>query len=396
MVVQQGQRLRLKLVGYTPLGDALAFLGEKPVHVLGGIAGEEVEVEVVRERRDYVAARVVEVLEPSLYRVRPPCPYFGECTGCQWQHMAYEHQLELKREVVAQALRTAGLSDAPVASTSPAAQQYGYRNHARFTVRWGGHLGFVHRESRRFVSIDECLLMDAAINQAVRQLQGRCAETRQVSVRYGVRTGSLLIQPSLRNPEVPLPSGQKQSWEQLGGVSFRVSASSFFQVNTVQAERLVDLVREALGLSGREEVVDAYAGVGTFAALLAPLASRVLAIEEAAAAVKDARENLAPFRNVEIIESKTEAALAALSPPVDAVVLDPPRAGCSPEALSALLRLSPTRVVYVSCDPETLARDLGVLVEGGYRLEKVQPMDMFPQTHHVECVTSLRHERPKG
>lgn len=390
ITVERGQRLPLVLEAMGRLGDTLAQHQGKPVFVIGGIPGEEVVAEVIRERRQYIAAQVVEVVTSSPHRVAAPCRYVGECTGCQWQHVSYDHQLTLKREAVVDALdRIGGLTHVEVLSTLPAEHPYGYRNHARFTIGPQGRLGFVHRERRRFVDIDECLLMHPWINQALGQLQGRCDETTQLSIRYGPDTGSWLIQPTLKRGDIPLKTGQKHYQDSLGGVSFRVAASSFFQVNNRQAERLAELMRVALQLSGREVVVDAYAGVGTFAALLAPHAARVIAIEESLSAIKDGWENLAGFRNVEMRHGKTEEVLEDLDVEVDSVVVDPPRVGCDPGALESLMRLAPSRLVYVSCDPSTLSRDLKVLSDGPYTIESVQPVDMFPQTHHVECIAVL-------
>ena len=387
--VQPGERVQLVLEGMGRLGEAMAKLGEKPVFVFGGIPGEEVVAEVIRERRHYIAAEVVEVVTGSPHRVEAPCQFFGRCTGCQWQHIDYDHQLELKRTTVEDALqRVGGFTDITVSPTL-ASDQHGYRNHARFTVGPRGRLGFVHRERRGFVDIERCMLMDEWINNTLSQLQGHCGETTQLSVRYGTNNGSWLIQPTLKTPDLTLESGQKHYQEVLEGVPFRVAASSFFQVNAQQAERMVRLVRQSLRLSGHETVVDAYAGVGTFAALLAPYSAKVIAIEESASAVKDAHENLAHYPNVMIQIGKTEAVLAELDEDVDAMVLDPPRVGCQKEALESLIRLAPTRIAYVSCDPATLARDLKVLATGPYQIEAIQPIDMFPQTHHVECVATL-------
>ena len=385
-----GQRLRVTVEEMGPLGEAVAHHDGKRVIVFGAIPGEEVVAEVIRERRRYVAARVVEVVRPSPQRVEAPCPYFGPCSGCQWQHIQYQHQLDMKRDIVVDALdRVGGLSGVPVMPTIAAREPYGYRNHARFTVGPQGTLGFVNRETRQFVPIDACLLMHPRINEALGTLQGRCEETTQLSVRYGVNTGGLLIQPVLRNPDIPLESGQKHLCEKVGSRSFRVAASSFFQVNTRQAQQVAELVVERLQLTGKELVVDAYAGVGTFAAFLAPRARKVVAIEESASAVQDAQVNLEGIPNAELWQEKAEEALARLDKAPDAVILDPPRTGCHRRALEALNRLAPQRIVYVSCDPETQARDLRLLCDGPFQLQEVQPVDMFPQTHLVESVATL-------
>ena len=388
--VEIGALLRVRLQGWGRLGEALAQHEDVPLFVFGGIDGEDVEVEVVRRHRRYLAARVVRVLEPSPHRIEPPCPHFGACTGCQWQHITEEHQRELKRLAVGDALeRIGGLDVAPVADIIPAPTPFGYRNHARFTVGPQGALGYVNRESRRFVSIDRCMLMDEAINTTLDQLQGNCADTTQLSVRYGTGTGDVLVQPTLRNPDVPIATGQKHFRERMGGHVFRVGSPSFFQVNTPQAERMVDLIREELELGGDEFVADVYAGVGTFAVLLAPHCGHVIAIEESSAAMDDAEVNCEGIPNLELLRARAEDALAEMERCPDAIVLDPPRAGCAPSMLESLVRLRPKKIVYVSCDPSTLARDLKVLCAGGFQLRKVRPIDMFPQTHHVECVATL-------
>ncbi len=391
VAVERGQRLRLTLTSMGRLGEAMAEAEGKPVFVFGGIPGEEVVAEVIGERRHYVATEVVEVVASSAHRVKPPCPYFGACTGCQWQHIAYPHQLELKRQAVADALeRVGGLTGVEVRPTLPSPREFGYRNHARFTVgRREGVLGFVHREKRRFVEIQECLIMHPWINGAMQQIKGHCSETTQLAIRYGTNSGSYLIQPTLKDSGLSLATGQKRYTEAMKGVSFQVASPSFFQVNTLQAERMADLVRDALALSGKETVVDAYAGVGTFAALLAPYAKRVMAIEESSSAIEDAQMNLSPFGNVTIVKGKTEELLGQLGTQVDAVVLDPPRVGCQRDALDALAQLAPGRVAYVSCDPESLARDLKLLCRGPFQVSWVQPLDMFPQTYHVESVALL-------
>ena len=384
--------LTLELTALGRQGEALAETGDgKPVFVFGGVPGETVTAEIVAERRGYAAARVVETLTASPHRVEPECRYFGACTGCQWQHIAYERQLEMKRELLADAFRRVGGLDVEPLPTLPSPDRLGYRNHARFTVsKEGGRLGYVHKERRRHVEVDECLLMAPWINEALAALQGRAAETTQLSLRYGVNTGDYLLQPTLQNPEIPLASGQKHYEEELLGRRFRVSSPSFFQVNTRQAERMAELAMEQLGLDGSQTVVDAYAGVAVFAVLMAGRAKRVIAVEESAAALADARVNVEGVPNVELRQARTEDALLELaSAGADAVLLDPPRAGCMPGALDALLDAPPPRVVYVSCDPETLARDLAVLTAGPFRIEQAQPVDMFPQTHHVEAVVTL-------
>ncbi len=385
-------QMMLDLETMLPSGDALSRFGGVQVSTFGGIPGEQVYASVVRDRGTLRYASVDEVLEPSPYRKKPECPYFGACTGCQWQHIKYEHQLDLKRAIVREALDTAGIPSCVVTETLAAVDEYGYRNHARFTVGPAGRLGFVHKLTRRFVQVERCLLMHPWINQVLARLQGHCAETTQIAMRYGMNTGKWLLQPLLKNVDAGIATGQPNYCEALSGNTFRISASSFFQVNTQQAEQLIDLMRERLGMDGRGLLVDAYSGVGTFARVFSPMATRVLAVEESPNAVRDALANLRDVPNVELVRNRTELVLDSLVDRARAVILDPPRTGCHPATLQAILRRPPDRVLYVSCEPETLARDLKVLLRGPFRLEEVVPVDFFPHTRHVECLATLTRE----
>lgn len=388
--IVKGQQLVLSLVSWGRLGETMGHCQGRDIFVFGGIPGERVVAEVLRVHRRYAAARVISVLEAAPSRVQPPCPYYGACTGCQWQHVDYEHQLAVKRDIVSDALeRVGGFADTPVLPVLPSPDQYGYRNHARFTIGPEGALGFVHRQTRQFVRIDRCMLMHDGINRSLAGLQAKCAETSQLSIRAGKKTGDTLVQPALTNPAVAMATGQKSYLDSIDGRPFQVSSPSFFQVNIEQTAQLAQLVRRALDLKDTDVLLDAYTGVGTFAVLFAPHVKKVIAVEESTSAVSDARENTAGLDNVELILGKTEDVLRQLSEKPDAVILDPPRAGCHPQTLGSLIELAPPKIAYVSCDAETLARDLKILCQTRYTLDQVVPLDMFPQTHHIECVASL-------
>ena len=389
----------LELGALGELGDTMAEFEGNAINVAGGIPGERAVVRIYRYRRrrkDVVSGIVDRVLESSPDRVAPRCGYCGPCSGCQWQHVAYPTQLRLKRETVESHLNEYdALSGVEVSPTLPAPSEFYYRNHARFTVRREGQLGFSNRITRRFVRVEHCMLMDPVINDALTEFQDRSAETTNMSLRVGANTGDLLVQPTFQNADIGIPSGQTHYTERMMGRNLRVASPSFFQVNTAQAENLVGLAREGLRLKRSDVLVDAYAGVGVFAILLSPYVGRAIAIEESASAVQDGKANAEGLDNVEFVQLKTEDALGnlmeicELAKTPEAVILDPPRTGCHPQAIESLLTLKPDKVAYISCDPPSLARDLDILVNGGYEIRGIQPVDMFPQTYHVESVTTL-------
>ena len=208
-------------------------------------------------------------------------------------------------------------------------------------------------------------------------------------MRVGINTGHYLIQPKLSNPNLNFDTGQKWYTENMLDRDFRVASPSFFQVNTKQAEFMINLVGDRLNLNGREILVDAYAGVGVFASLLSNRVRKVIAIEESQAAVKDALFGLHDLKNIYYLEGKTEEVLKELEDQVDVIILDPPRTGCHPDAIDSVIASKANKIAYVSCDPPSLARDLSMLVDGGYSVENVSPIDMFPQTYHTECVATL-------
>jgi len=231
--------------------------------------------------------------------------------------------------------------------------------------------------------------MDPKINEILSCLQDKASETTNLSIRVGTNTDDYLIQPKLSNQNIDFESGQKWYTENMLDREFRVASPSFFQVNTKQAEFMINLVGDKLNLDGSEILVDAYAGVGVFASLLSNQVRKVIAIEESQAAVKDALFGLNDLKNIFYVEGKTEEVLKELEDQIDVIILDPPRTGCHPNAVNSVIELKANKIAYVSCDPPSLARDLNMLVEGGYTIESVSPIDMFPQTYHTECVATL-------
>ncbi len=391
-----GETLTLDAGEFDERGLATADHLGAPVTIAGAIPGESVTASIVKVYRDRIATLVESVDTSSEHRVTPKCRYFGACSGCQWQHISYDQQLEIKRSLVESALAPyETLNGIQVDETKPSPIQFRYRNHARFTVgrrEENGFAGYMNADSRRFVRIDECMIMDDRINETLSQLQGRLQHMTQFSIRVGANTGDTIVQPVLPGEIQDVPSGRQKYVEEVNEAKFQVAASSFFQVNTAQLSAIVEEIVGMLELDGNDTLVDLYCGVGTFARLLSPYVNRVIGIEESASAVEDARFNCSDVANVEFIEAKAEQAAADLSASglkIDLAIIDPPRKGCHPEALDALKTLSPRRIMMVSCNPITMARDLDALCQSGFKLVSVRPVDMFPQTKHVESLAQL-------
>jgi 23S rRNA (uracil1939-C5)-methyltransferase len=327
--------------------------------------------------------------------------------------MAYETQLQYKRSIVrAQLQRIAGLRDATVLPTLGMSDPWHYRNHVQFSVSRAGKLGFMAAGSRKVVPIERCLLMPPLLEEVFDSLDIELSGLQRLSLRAGINTGEQMIIFEMESDQPPelevgLPIscalllsdgtavtlvGSPYIHELVAGRTYRISAASFFQVNTPQTEKLVSLVSTYLSPGPDSIVLDAYCGVGTFALDLAAKAKQVIGIENNNAAIVDARANAAEMDNVVFVHGPVEEIIPTLDVTGPLVVIDPPRTGLDKTALSALVNLAPERIVYVSCDPATLARDVKRLLASGYSLREVQPLDMFPQTYHIECVALLEHE----
>lgn len=424
---QQERNISYHTVTLGPLtreGDAQAEITERdaegelhtlPLRVPAGLPGEEVTIAVEapptprsgRHRRRWKPrprrAWITEIHQPSPLRVEAPCPVFGTCGGCQLQHMRYEAQLLWKRAVVQQLLHDiGGFSNPPLLDTVPCNIPWHYRNHMRFSVNRGGQPGLTARGSHRVLPLTHCPIAQEKINLALNVLSQHTNAQPQVLIRCSAVSNQMMVQPT-PSPEVAERLGDagldlhsETMEEVLSGATFRIRPSSFFQTNTAQAAKMAQMVLRGLLQNEQQEeaaatIVDAYCGVGTFARLLAGYVSKVIAIEESASAIKDAQWNLRAMDNVEILKGKVEDMLPHLAARVDGLVIDPPRAGCQQVVLDALVQNPVTRIVYVSCDPSTLARDLNILchIHPIYRLRSVQPLDMFPQTAHIESVAVL-------
>jgi 23S rRNA (uracil1939-C5)-methyltransferase len=319
--------------------------------------------------------------------------------------------LELKERIVQDQLKRIGrFENVPVKPVIESSEPWRYRNHVQFALDEHGRLGFMAAESQRVVPIEECHVMHPLLDEVFGALDLELPELKRLSLRCGVNTGQRMAvfetykdEPFELEVDLPVSCvfllsdgrtatliGQEYISEVLAGQEYRISASSFFQVNIPQAEELVRLVKDYLAPTGSEVLLDAYCGVGVFGLSLASEVGQVIGVEESASAVADACFNTGLADNVEFIKGRAEEVLPSLGDPIDLAVLDPPRQGCASEALTALAGLTPAKIVYVSCDPATLARDTRRLVQAGYQLVEVQPVDMFPQTYHIENVALLR------
>ncbi len=384
-------------------GEAVGRLEDgRAVFVAGAIPGERVLVRLTDLRKRWARAELVEILDPSEDRVTPPCRYAASCGGCQWQHIALSRQRALKREIVQGQLRhLGGVQEDKVEETRfrGADDGFGYRNHATFAVDDEGRTAYHQSRGRQLVAIDSCPLLHPILREAHEALPRLPGLTR-IELRAGIHTGQRLVMASGEVDEGPVEEaaargvplrgpGEGEITEMVGAEKFRISSKSFFQVNTEGAELLTELVMEMLEPAEGDQVLDAFAGVGLFTVPLARRVAQVWAVERSKAALRDLRWH-AKGLPVHVVGTELERAFVQLPSRMDLVVADPPREGLGEDAVRALSRLRPRRLVLVACDPASLARDLRRFLAEGARLERVVPVDLFPHTYHVETVALLQ------
>jgi len=402
--------ITLKLTHMAHGGPAMGRYQGKVFFVPYAVPGETVSVEVETSKKGWARARLREVIEPSPDRTAPACPHFGPdaCGGCQWQHIHYPAQLQYKAHVVRDQLaRLGGLSDVPVRPARAVGEPWGYRNHVQLHGSPHG-LGYVSADGERVEPIQTCPIMHPLIAELFDELDIEIENLERVSLRAGDNTGHQLVvfetaddEPFELMVDRPVSCvlvlgdgtsvtlvGNDYLFERVAGHQYRVSAGSFFQVNTHGAETLVETVADYLSLRPHQTLLDLYSGVGLFSIALAPHVAQVISVEADPTAAADARFNVgtADLDNVQVINHHVAHVLTTLDESIHSVILDPPRSGCGPDVIQQLVSLRPERLVYVACDPATLARDARILDEGGYGLIEIQPLDLFPQTFHVESV----------
>lgn len=462
MAVKKGQPIELVVSDMAYGGNGVAKINGFTVFVEQAAPGDRVVARILKKKKSFATARILEILAPSPFRIEPPCPYSGVCGGCTWQFLDYHRQLLYKRQHVIDSLERIGqLRDVEVHPVVPSPLLFGYRNKMEFSCsdrRWllpgesdrqgldadfamGLHVPGVFS---KVLDIEACLLQSGLGNRLLQEVRVHIRHSglpvyglkshegfwRFLVLRHSVFDDRWMVNivTAAENPDVLRPlaerlmdkypkvvsvinavtsrraavatgeyetliSGSSVLKERIGPFEFEISAGSFFQTNTTGAEKLYETVKQYAGLSGSETVVDLYSGAGTIAIFLSRAAARVIGIEIVDSAVSDARRNclLNDVSNCRFICGDIRESLAQISECPDVLIIDPPRAGIHPDVVRQVLRMAPPRIVFVSCNPATLARDLQMMAEQ-YRICEVQPVDMFPQTYHIEAVARLDHK----
>ncbi|WP_064642906.1 23S rRNA (uracil(1939)-C(5))-methyltransferase RlmD [Paenibacillus sp. AD87] len=459
--VSKNEETVIDIIGMNHDGEGVGRANGYTLFVQGALPGETVRVRVMKTKKQYGYAKLLEIVKASPDRVSAPCPIYDQCGGCQIQHMSYAGQLAWKRQLVVDNLQRIGKLNVLVEDAEGAEQQgirvlptmgmdepWRYRNKAQVPIgaAEGGLVGgFYAKGSHRIIDMDTCLIQHEHNDEVVAKVKelgshlGISAyneETgrgllRHVVVKKAFRTGEMMLVLVTNGRDIPYKDewigsireaiphvasicqnvnkkqtnvifgdenrvlwGRDVIYDYIGDVQFAISARSFYQVNPVQTEVLYGKTVEYAGLTGKETVIDAYCGIGTISLFLAQHADQVYGVEIVPEAIEDARSNamLNEMKNVKFEVGASEDVIPRWKEQgieADVIVVDPPRKGCDPRLLETILEMKPERVVYVSCNPSTLARDLRVLEDGGYRTVEITPVDMFPHTVHVESVATL-------
>ncbi len=400
--LQPGQRVELDITTVAFGGDGIGRVDNFVVFVPFVVEGERVEVEIVEVKRRYATADLVRVITASPRRVEPQCPYYMKCAGCQYQHIEYAFQLELKRKQIADVFGRIGkIQSAPIEAVVGSPRDYHYRN--KIVVHGPGKPGFWSPRGRSILAIDQCPIAREEVNAKLAEISQQSLEDVHVTIRSNAmgevwsysETRRAHVDSLDEDPDAELPITHSTVAETILGKTLRVPLGSFFQVNREVIELALKHTRKIFEASGCKVLVDAYCGVGLFALMLADRAQHVYGIEEDPKAIKAANENakLLGLTSYDFYSGKTERllfyTLRQCQLDETCLILDPPRSGCAPVVLKTLREQKSKKIIYVSCAPAMLARDITELIKSGYKLERVTPFDMFPQTAHCEAVAEL-------
>jgi len=392
-------------------GEAMGRLPDgRAVFVPFGLPGEHVRVELTEDKKNFARGKLFGLLTTSPERIDPKCKHFGKCGGCHYQNLPYEKQLLAKTEILRDQLQRIGKIDNPrVMPMIPSPLEWNYRNHVQFHLTAEGKVGFINAKGNSTLPVEECHLPETGINAFWPELLFESnKDVERVSLRAG-QDEELMVVLESEDPETPeleieanvsvvhlfdehavVIAGQDNLIFNILGKDFRVSAASFFQVNTKMAEKMVEHAVAKLLVTASTTLLDVYCGVGLFSKFFAGKCQLVIGIETSESACEDFAFNLDEFDNVEIYEGTAEEVLPGLAGRLDSstyAIVDPPRAGIEKHALDAIISIKPQIIAYVSCDPSTLARDAARLINGGYHLVEVTPFDLFPQTYHIESIS---------
>lgn len=450
---QQGELVDVVITDLDDQGNGVGRVADRVVFVPETVPGDQVQVRLTHVKPQYGHGKLQTLWAASSDRVKPACILADKCGGCQWQHIAYDRQLLAKHNQVVQALRRiGGIANPPVEPILGAASPLGYRNKATYPLGQRSSLsqadaimaGYYQKGSHKLVNLNQCPAQDDRLNPLLAEVKQDIhhrgwtiydearhrGQLRHLSLRIGRRTSEMLLTLVSTDKRLPGLTDQAEQWlqrypnlvgvclnynpqrgnaifgavtdcvagrgylhEKFAGLTLQIQPTTFFQVYTEQAEVLLKMIVTHLALQGHESLVDAYCGIGTFTLPLARQVRRAIGLEAQPEAIAQARCNarLNGITNVTFQAGSVESLLPTIAEIPDIVLLDPPRKGCVPAVLDWLLTQRPDRIVYISCKPATLARDLQRLCAMHlYRLERVQPIDFFPQTTHVECAAFLR------
>lgn len=447
--IKKNDRQTVYIEDLTHDGNGVAKIDGYPLFIQGALPGETAEIHVLKTLKNYGFAKVVNIIEKSPDRVEAPCVYFSQCGGCQLQHLSYEGQLKWKQNMVANVMKRLGKIDAPVHPVKGMEEPWSYRNKSQipFAQNEAGQMvaGFYKTKTHSIVDMERCLIQtgeaDVVMADIKRELKilgvrpydekSHQGMLRHVVVRKGRATGEVMVVLVTKSKKFPqagaaiekiqalIPNvtsivqnvnGEKTNvifgnetftlWgkdtieDTIGNVRFEISARSFYQVNPIQTEVLYKQALDYAQLTGNERVIDAYCGIGSISLFLAQKAGHVMGVEIVKQAIEDAKRNatLNGFTNTYFEAGPAEEVIPRWykeGKEADVLVVDPPRKGCDEALLTTIIEQKPKRVVYVSCNPATLARDLRILEDGGYKTQEVQPVDMFPHTTHCEAVAWL-------
>jgi len=418
-------------------GLGLGFAnGGKPIFVAKSVPGDKLEINIIEEKKHYAFGAISKILSPSKLRIKPACPYFDFCGGCDHQNISYPNQLKIKEAVFLEVLTRAGINVKPHLIIAGSNQPLFYRNSIRFFFLYNDDkITFARKhfyKSDKLIAIDSCLLQSETANLILATLKNyinaKVADKSpfwQLKIRQGKSTAEFMVEiittfdhlpdkegivevlknikgiksiyhtvapaKSLKNLQRHLIFGSPIIREKIGRYTFQISPQSFFQTNSLGVKILYDIIKNYADIKIGQRVLDLYCGTGTIGLYLSSLAKEIVGVESLREAVNDANDNarLNKVLNVQFVQADVDKFLNSSIGKFDVIITDPPRAGLTKQIIQKIAQLKAKKIIYVSCNPPTFARDIKIFEQHGWRLSRLQPIDMFPQTHHLEIVSEL-------